>query len=76
MRYGVPRIPISKKPILEKGGVPRILQEVYYTCSSDGSKEVNIELTLKRFKDKLKKLQEEQWNQVVQKQKEEISRTK
>tara|TARA_R100001244_G_C5127620_1_gene125012 strand:+ start:455 stop:598 length:144 start_codon:yes stop_codon:yes gene_type:complete len=45
--------------ILEKGGVPRILQEIYYICSSDGSKEVNIELTLKRFKDKLEKLQEE-----------------
>tara|TARA_R110000796_G_scaffold29899_2_gene80290 strand:+ start:7 stop:189 length:183 start_codon:yes stop_codon:yes gene_type:complete len=60
MRYGVPRIPTQEKPILEKGVVPRILQEIYYTCSSDGSKEVNIELTLKRFKDKLEKLQEEQ----------------
>ena len=60
MRYGVPRIPVSRKPILEKGAVPRILQEVYYICSSDGSKEVNIELTLRRFKDKLEKLQEEQ----------------
>ena len=60
MRYGVPRIPRQEKPILGKGAVPRILQEIYYTCSSNGSKEVNIELTLKRFKDKLEKLQEEQ----------------
>ena len=60
MRYGVPRIPRQEKPIFEKGAVPRILQEIYYTCSSNGSKEVNIELTLKRFKDKLEKLQEEQ----------------
>jgi hypothetical protein len=49
-----------KEPILDKGGVPRITQEIYYTCSSNGSKQVNIELTLKRFKDKLEKLQEEQ----------------
>ncbi len=45
--------------ILEKGAVPRILQEIYYICSSDGSKQVNIELTLKKFKDKLEKLQED-----------------
>lgn len=44
--------------MLEKGAVPRILQEVYYTCSSDGSKVIDIELTLEEFKDKLEKLQE------------------
>ena len=44
--------------MLEKGAVPRILQEVYYICSSDGSKVINIELTLEEFKDKLEKLQE------------------
>ena len=42
--------------ILEKGAIPKILQEVYYKCKSDGSKTVNIELTLKRFKNKLKSI--------------------
>jgi len=43
--------------ILEKGAIPKILQEIYYKCKSDGSKVVNIELTLKRFKNKLKSIE-------------------
>ena len=42
--------------LLEKGAIPKILQEVYYSCKSDGSKRVNIDLTLKEFKSKLESI--------------------
>jgi len=42
--------------ILEKGAIPRILQEIYYITKSNGDKTVNIELTLKKFENKLKKI--------------------
>ena len=43
-------------PLLDKSAIPRITQEIFYTCSSDGSKEVNIELTLETFLSKLKRI--------------------
>lgn len=43
--------------LLDKGAIPRITQDIYYICSSDGSKVVNIDLTLDRFRDKLKKIE-------------------
>jgi hypothetical protein len=43
--------------LLDKGAIPRMTQEIYYICSSDGSKVVNIDLTLDRFRDKLKKIE-------------------
>jgi hypothetical protein len=43
--------------LLDKGAIPRMTQEIYYICSSDGSKVVNINLTLDRFRDKLKKIE-------------------
>jgi len=42
--------------VLEKGAIPRILQEIYYTCDKDGSKRVNIASTLKEFENKLKSI--------------------
>jgi hypothetical protein len=42
--------------ILNKGAIPRITQEIYYTTSSDGSKEVNVKLTLIEFKERLDKI--------------------
>ena len=42
--------------MLNKGAIPKITQEIYYTCSSNGSKVVNMKLTLKRFKNKLIKI--------------------
>ena len=34
---------------LNKGAIPRLTQEIYFTCSSDGSKKINRQLTLKEF---------------------------
>tara|TARA_R110002050_G_scaffold117039_1_gene233757 strand:+ start:66 stop:653 length:588 start_codon:yes stop_codon:yes gene_type:complete len=48
---------MMSKEILNKGAIPRMTQEIYYICSSDGSKVVNIDLTLDRFRDKLKKIE-------------------
>lgn len=43
--------------LLDKGAIPRITQEIYYICSSDGSKVVNLDLTLERFGDKLRRIE-------------------
>jgi len=42
---------------LDKGAIPRITQEIYYTCSSDGTSIINAELCIDEFLDKLKALQ-------------------
>lgn len=44
------------KEILNKGAIPRITQEIYYTTNTNGSKIVNLDLTLEKFADKLKKI--------------------
>ena len=41
---------------LNKGAIPRLTQEIYFTCSSDGSKKLNRQLTLKEFDKKLGEL--------------------
>ena len=41
---------------LNKGAIPRLTQEIYFTCGSGGSKKVNRELTLKEFDKKLGEL--------------------
>jgi len=45
-----------KEPILDKGAIPRLTQEIYYTTNSDGSKIVNLDLTLERFGDRLRRI--------------------
>ena len=42
---------------LDKGGVSRITQEVFYTSFSDGTVIVNAELTIREFEKKLLDLQ-------------------
>tara|TARA_R110002110_G_scaffold139855_6_gene326733 strand:- start:528 stop:689 length:162 start_codon:yes stop_codon:yes gene_type:complete len=41
---------------LNKGAIPRLTQEIYFTCGSGGSKKVNRELTLKEFDKKIVEL--------------------
>jgi hypothetical protein len=41
---------------LNKGAVPRLTQEIYFKCSSNGSKKINRQLTLKSFDKKLGEL--------------------
>ena len=45
-----------KSKILDKGAIPRITQEIYYTTNTNGSKIVNLDLTLERFGDKLRRI--------------------
>jgi len=42
---------------LDRGGVSRITQEVFYTSFSDGTVIVNAELTIREFEKKLLDLQ-------------------
>jgi len=44
------------KEILNKGAIPRITQEIYYITKNDGSKIVNLDLTLEKFGDKLRRI--------------------
>ena len=41
---------------LNKGAIPRLTQEIYFKCSSNGSKKINRQLTLREFDKKLGKL--------------------
>ena len=41
---------------MNKGAIPRLTQEIYFKCSSDGSKKINRQLTLKEFDKKLGEL--------------------
>lgn len=43
--------------LLDKGAIPRITQEIYYTCNIDGSKIVNLDLTLEKFGDTLRRIE-------------------
>ncbi len=47
---------MKDKEVLDKGAIPRITQEIYYTCNIDGSKIVNLDLTLEKFGDKLRRI--------------------
>ena len=47
---------MKEKEILDKGAIPRITQEIYYTTNSNGSKIVNLDLTLEKFGDKLRRI--------------------
>ena len=47
---------MKEKEILDKGAIPRITQEIYYTTNSNGSKIVNLDLTLEKFGNKLRRI--------------------
>jgi len=47
---------MSISKILNKGAIPRLTQEVYFSTTSNGAKKINRKLTLKHFDSKLGEL--------------------
>ena len=53
--------------ILEKGAIPRILQEIYYSSDDKGHVWINQRLTVMKFAQKLKKLQKREYTKIEDK---------
>ncbi len=49
----------NQETLLSKGAIPRIIQEVFYTCDPKGNVKINRALTLKEFDKKLGQLIQE-----------------
>lgn len=49
---------------LEKGAIPRLIQEVYFTCNERGDVKINQKLTIKEFTEQLRELQNREYNKI------------
>tara|TARA_R110002051_G_scaffold202268_1_gene268961 strand:- start:4269 stop:4478 length:210 start_codon:yes stop_codon:yes gene_type:complete len=49
---------------LEKGAIPRLVQEVYFTSNSKGEVMINQKLTIQEFRKQLNELQNKEYDKI------------